>query len=201
MKRRLTQRTFATGSAGAMYRTVRFVMGIVIAASPSGCMMAGGMGGMGGMSSTPPQGRTDVIGEARSPTLHVTLRVPAATAGDHAAITVIVRDAADEQPVSGARVTVLIRPPGEDAARPVVVQSAESAPGIYEAAYHFTTGGSHSLTAEVRAGAAETGAVSVSVLQYVTAATHPAQGRQRRLPLAVVGGAIMAAMMVVMIAS
>jgi len=184
-----------------MGRIVALLMGIIVIGSLSGCMMAGGMGGMAGMSS-PDQSaaasRQTVIGAARNSDVQVTLEFPAVTAGNDARITVRVQDTARGQPISRAIVTVLIQGGDGGEPDPDRIQAIESAPGVYEATYRFTAAGVHTATTEVLPGE-EADALSVSVRQDVAAATHQAGRRSRLLPIAFVGTAAMAAMMVVMI--
>jgi hypothetical protein len=154
------------------------------------------------MSSPDPSAaasRRSVIGAARTSSVQVTLEFPAVTAGNDARITVSVHDAARGEPISRALVTVLIRRTDGGEPDPAGIRATESAPGVYEATCRFAAAGEHTATARVLTGYDNAGTVSVSVRQDVTVAMRAADRRSRLLPLAVVGTAAMAAMMVVMI--
>jgi hypothetical protein len=164
-------------------------------------MMTGGMGGMTRMGPTTTAVSTgSVIGEARTASARVTLEFPAVTVGQDATLVVRVFDAAGA-PISGVRVAVLLRHDDADTTA-VAVTAAESAPGVYEAAHRFPTAGAYTATAMVLIDQRNPSSdVSVAVRQVLGSAAMDGPGRRSRfLPIALLGTAAMAAMMVLMIA-
>jgi nitrogen fixation protein FixH len=163
-------------------------------------MTIGGLGGMTRMGPTTAVSTSSVIGEARTASARVTLEFPAVTVGQDATLLVRVLDATGA-PISGVRVAVLLRHDGADTTA-VAVTAAESAPGVYEAAHRFPTAGVHTATAEVLTDQGNpSSVVSVAVRQEVLSGAMDGPSRRSRLlPIALLGTAAMAAMMVLMIA-
>lgn len=180
----------------------RVVTCVLIASAPvlSSCMMTGGMGGMTRTGPATAVSTSSVIGEARTASARVTLEFPAVTVGQDATLVVRVVDAAGA-PISGVRVAVLLRHGGGDTTA-LAVTAAQSALGVYEAAHRFPTAGVHTATAEVLIDQGNpSSVVSVAVRQEVLSGAMDGPGRRSSfLPIALLGTAAMAAMMVLMIA-
>lgn len=184
-----------------MPRHIVLVGALAGALLSSGCMMAGGMGSgmMGGLDSPRPPAANAVVAEARTSDVHVTLEFPPVVAGNEGTFTVGVRDASG-RPISSALVTLRVRRVDEDTG--VTLQAAQSSPGsaLYEATHRFSAAGSYAATAEVAIDARNPGhVVSVTARQDIIAAHSPSGGGSRAVPAAIVGGVVMAGMVLWML--
>jgi hypothetical protein len=152
---------------------------------------------------------TAIVKEVQGEATTVTLEIPPLDAGKEATLTVRVRDNRTGEPVSGAKVALTIAAPGprgrvaeQDAAGSTThVAPAESPKGVYRVTHEFESAGPYEILVEVHARAEAMHEFPIIVSARADVGMPAERGvRASTLPMLVIGGIGMAAMMVIMLA-
>lgn len=180
---------------------------VVLPISLGGCMMA--MHGSGHVTTRPQDIHSGILAKGQTGDTTVDVIVREVGTQGETIVAVSVTETASAKPVESARVSVRLRPiasaqagvrhdnvPGIDFVE-LTTLTALDRPGVYEARHTFLSAGPHEI--QVALHASEPDAADLLVLT----ATYNAQAAERHFPrltpLTIVGGIVMAAVMVVRI--